>query len=49
MDSAFGVDNLLALVFINVSGEILTLSSESLQDRAEGITFFRILLEDQPN
>ena len=40
MDSAFKVENILDLEFINASGKVVKLSSENLLDREEDITFF---------
>ena len=40
MDSAFGVDNILASSFLNASGKVVKIPLGSLQVRSEGITFF---------
>ena len=40
MNSAFRVDNLSASKFIHASGKVIKLSSEILQNRPQGITFF---------
>ena len=39
--SEFIVDNLSASVFLNASGKVIKIASESLQDRPSGITFSR--------
>ena len=41
MKSTYIVDNLSASEFLNASGKVIKLASESLQDRPSGITFFR--------
>ena len=41
INSAFGVDKPSASEFINASGRLIKLTSESLKERPSGITFSR--------
>ena len=43
MNIAFGVDNLSESAFINASGKVVKISSESLQDRPPGTTFSALI------